>query len=449
MLFQENETTEVKEVVVDDIKKEIIAFANCDGGKLYIGVRDDGTVVGVDNADSVSLQISNMVRDAIKPDVTMFLHYETIAENGKNIVAVNIQRGTDRPYYLAKKGMRPEGVYVRQGYSSVPATDTAIRRMIKETDGDRFEVMRSLNQELTFKAVQKEFELREIEFGARQMRTLRLIDQDGLYSNLALLLSDQCVHTIKAAVFQGTDQTIFKDRREFTGSLMQQMNEVYDFIDFRNQTRATIEKLYRVDVRDYPEVAVREALMNLLVHRDYAFSASALISIYADRIEFVSIGGLMPGIDLEDVMVGISVCRNQDLANVFYRLHLIEAYGTGMGKIMKAYEGVQEKPLIETTKNAFKIILPNVNAKYEIGNTIVPKTGPGIQYIISAEKRLSDEEEKILEYTRTHGTITKNDVIGLLGVSASTAARVIRKMVKSNLLKQNGKARNTHYTIAE
>lgn len=448
MLFRESETVELKEVVVDDIKKEIIAFANCDGGKLYIGVRDDGTVIGLDNADSVSLQISNMVRDAIKPDITMFLHYETIVENGKNIVAVDIQRGTDRPYYLAKKGMRPEGVYVRQGYSSVPATDTAIRRMIKETDGDRFEAMRCLNQDLTFEATKKEFELRKTEFGPQQMRTLKLIDQDGLYSNLALLLSDQCVHTIKVAVFQGTDQTIFKDRREFTGSLMQQMNEVYDFIDFRNQTRATIEKLYRVDVRDYPEVAVREALLNLLVHRDYSFSASAFISIYEDRIEFVSIGGLMPGIDLEDVMVGISVCRNQDLANVFYRLHLIEAYGTGMGKIMKAYESMQVKPVIETTKNAFKIILPNINAKYETENAPV-KTKSGTTVTVHTEKELSDEEEKILEYARKHGAITRNDVIGLLEVSASTAARVIRKMVKTNLLEQKGKARNTHYTIAE
>ncbi len=447
MLFQESETVELKEVVVDDIKKEIIAFANCDGGKLYIGVRDDGTVVGLDNTDSVSLQISNMVRDAIKPDVTMFLHYETIVENGKNIVAVAIQRGTDRPYYLASKGMRPEGVYVRQGYSSVPATDTAIRRMIKETDGDRFEAMRSLNQDLTFEETQKEFTLRKTEFGPQQMRTLKLIDQDGLYSNLALLLSDQCVHTIKVAVFQGTDQTIFKDRREFNGSLMQQMNEVYDFIDFRNQTRATIEKLYRTDVRDYPEIAVREALLNLLVHRDYAFSSSALISIYADRIEFVSIGGLMPGIDLEDVMVGISVCRNQDLANVFYRLHLIEAYGTGMGKIMQAYEGIQEKPAIETTKNTFKIILPNVNAKHETENKTA--SGSGTQHTISIEKKLGDEEEKILEYVRTYGSITKNDVVGLLEVSASTAARVIRKMVKGNLLEQNGRARNTHYTITE
>ena len=447
MLFRESETVELKEVVVDDIKKEIIAFANCDGGKLYIGVRDDGTVIGLDNADSVSLQISNMVRDAIKPDITMFLHYETIVENGKNVVVVDIQRGTDRPYYLAKKGMRPEGVYVRQGYSSVPATDTAIRRMIKETDGDRFEAMRCLNQDLTFEATKKEFELRKTDFGAQQMRTLKLIDQDGLYSNLALLLSDQCVHTIKVAVFQGTDQTIFKDRREFNGSLMQQMNEVYDFIDFRNQTRATIEKLYRTDVRDYPEIAVREALLNLLVHRDYAFSSSALISIYADRIEFVSIGGLMPGIDLEDVMVGISVCRNQDLANVFYRLHLIEAYGTGMGKIMQAYEGMQEKPAIETTKNTFKIILPNVNAKHETENRTASRSGT--QHTISIEKKLGDEEEKILEYVRTYGSITKNDVVGLLEVSASTAARVIRKMVKGNLLEQNGRARNTHYTITE
>lgn len=449
MLYQESETIELKTVVVDDIKKEIIAFANCDGGKLYIGVQDDGTVVGLNDPDGVALQISNMVRDAIKPDVTMFLHYETLEDDGKKVVVVDVQRGTDRPYYIAKKGMRPEGVYVRQGYSSVPATDTAIRRMIKETDGDRFEAMRSLNQELTFKTTKKEFQLREVEFGPQQMRTLRLIDNDGLYTNLALLLSDQGIHTIKVAVFQGTDQTIFKDRREFTGSLMQQMNEVYDFIDFRNQTRATIKRLHRIDVRDYPEIAVREALLNLLVHRDYSFSASALISIYTNRIEFVSIGGLMPGIDLEDIMVGISVCRNQDLANVFYRLQLIEAYGTGMGKIMKAYEGMEEKPTIETTKNAFKIILPNINAKYETNGVSVPEVEPVASPEIEVGKTLSENEEKILEYARQNDSITRNEVMELLDVSASTALRLIRKLVKNNLLKQDGKARNTKYTITE
>lgn len=319
--------------------------------------------------------------------------------------------------------------------------------MIKETDGDRFEAMRCLNQELTFEVTKREFELRNIEFGPQQMRTLKLVDQDNLYSNLGLLLSDQCVHTIKVAVFQGTDQTVFKDRREFTGSLLRQMNEVYDFIDFRNQTRATIEKLLRIDVRDYPEIAVREALLNLLVHRDYSCSASALISIYTNRIEFVSIGGLMPGIDLEDIMVGISVCRNQDLANVFYRLHLIEAYGTGIGRIMKAYEEGEEKPVIETTKNAFKIILPNVNAKYEKTNDSTLPTEPPTNDPVGGA--LNAEEEKVLEYARTHGSVTRNEVIKLLEVSASTASRVLKKMVKRNLLKQNGKARSTNYTIVK
>lgn len=446
MLFRESVTVELKEIATDEIKKEIIAFANCDGGKLYIGVKDDGTVIGVDDADNVSLQISNMVRDTIKPDVTMFVHYETIEEKGKEIIAIDIQRGTDRPYYLAKKGMRPEGVYVRQGCSSVPATDNAIRRMIKETDGDRFEAMRSLNQDLTFDATKKEFNIRKIEFGSKQMQTLKLIDQDGLYTNLGLLLSDQCVHTIKVAVFQGTDQMVFKDRREFSGSLLKQMNEVYDFIDLHNQTRATIEKLLRIDVRDYPEVAVREALLNTLVHRDYSFSSSALISIFTDRIEFVSIGGLMPGIDLEDIMVGLSVCRNQDLANVFYRLHLIEAYGTGMRKIMKAYEGEEEKPKIETTKNAFKIILPNINAKNETRNDKETNIDATIDSATVGENVL-DEEALILYYVRSHDFITRNDVIELLKVSTSTATRILQRLVKSGLLKQCGKARSTRYTM--
>ena len=449
MVFQESETVELKEVIVDDIRKEIIAFANCNGGKLYVGVRDDGTVTGLEDPDSAALQISNMVRDTIKPDITMFLHYETINENDKKIVSVDIQRGTDRPYYIAKKGMRPEGVYVRQGYSSVPATDAAIRRMIKETDGDRFENMRSMNQELTFEAAKKEFQNRKIDFGPQQIRSLKLIDSDGLYTNLALLLSDQCVHSIKAAVFQGTDQAIFKDRREFSGSLMKQMHEVYDFIDFRNQTRATIEKLLRVDVRDYPEIAIREALLNLLVHRDYSFSASALISIYENRIEFVSIGGLMPEIELEDIMAGISICRNQNLANIFYRLQLIEAYGTGISKIMNAYEGTNTRPRIETTKNTFKIILPNVNTGAGVTVTSPPAEEDIPVLVLNDTPALSSQEKRILEYARNYDRITKNKAASLLKVSASTAARLINRLLKQDLLVRHGKARNTYYTAKQ
>ena len=437
MIFQESEMVELKAIVVEDIKKEIIAFANCEGGKLYIGVQDDGTVSGLDNPDETSLQISNMVRDAIKPDLTMFLHNETVTVDEKIIVAVDIQQGTERPYYIAKKGLRPEGVYVRQGYSSVPATNTAIRRMIKETDGDHFEEMRSLEQNLTFESAKKIFAERNVKFGLTQMKTLRMVTQDGVYTNLGLLLSDQCVHTIKAAVFQGTTQSEFKDRKEFSGSLFQQMDETYDFIDFRNQTHSTFDKLYRIDRRDYPETAVREALLNLLVHREYSFRASSFISLYADRLEFTSIGGLVSGVSLKDVTMGISVCRNTKLANVFYRLELIEAYGTGIIKIMEAYDGTGMTPQIETSDNAFKIILPNLNT--------MPESARQIQ--VNPEK--CTPEEKVIALTKQRGFITRKEIEILLGMGQSSCGRLLKKMVENGLLIQEGKGKNIHYHLPQ
>jgi len=430
--LKESETVELKEIIVDDVKKEIIAFANSAGGNLYIGVADDGSIVGVENPDMVILQVVNMVRDSIKPDVTMFLRYTTKDIDGKQIVAVEVQRGVERPYYLARKGLRPEGVYVRQGTASVPATDTAIRRMIKETDGDSFEDMRSLEQDLTFRDTSKEFAERKIELGASQMKTLGILNTDGIYTNLGQLLSEQCAHTVKAAVFEGTDQSVFRDRREFSGSLLQQLNEVYDYIDRRNQISATFDKLRRIDKRDYPEVAVREALLNSLVHRDYSFSASTLISVYLDRIEFTTIGGLPSGVSLDDIMLGLSVCRNPKLANVFYHLELIEAYGTGMGKIMKAYEGSRKKPIIETTENAFKIILPNLNEGGFLG---------------SEEKAKNNIEEKVLELAKRNGTITRKDIEQFTELKQTAAGRLLRNMVKENLLVQKGQGRSTEYTL--
>ena len=437
MIFQESETVELKAIVVEDIKKEIIAFANCEGGKLYIGVLDDGTVTGLDNPDETSLQISNMVRDAIKPDLTMFLHYETITVDEKKIVAVDIQQGTERPYYIAKKGLRPEGVYIRQDYSSVPATNTAIRRMIKETDGDHFEEMRSLEQKLTFESAKKIFAERNVKFGFTQMKTLGMATQDGVYTNLGLLLSDQCVHTIKAAVFQGITQSEFKDRKEFSGSLFRQMNEAYDFIDFRNQTHSTFDKLYRIDRRDYPETAVREALMNLLVHREYSFRASTFISLYSDRLEFISIGGLISGVSLKDVTMGISVCRNAKLANIFYRLELIESCGTGIMKIMEAYEGSGMTPQIETSDNAFKIILPNLNA--------VPE--PARQIQVNPEKGMP--EEKVIALTKQRGFVTRKEIEILLGMGQSSCGRLLKKMVENGLLIQEGTGKNIHYCLPQ
>ena len=431
MAFVESEVVELKAEVVGDICKEVIAFANTKGGTLYIGVSDDGSVVGVKNADQVILQLNNMIRDSIKPDVTMFVGYETQHVGDKDIIAVTIQKGTDRPYYLGSKGLKPSGVYVRNGTSSDPATDTAIRRMIKETDGDSFESMRSLEQNLSFEAAKKQFEKQNIPFDTAKMQTLGMISADGIYSNVALLLSDQCPSTIKAATFSGEDKGSCQDRREFGGSLFQQMEELYSYLDMRNQTKATFDGLYRIDTRDYPENALREALLNSLVHRDYSFRASTLVSVYADRIEFVSVGGLPSGIELDDIMLGLSVCRNPKLAAIFYRLQLIEAYGTGMPKIMNAYADTELKPKIEVSSNAFKITLPNRNtgANKAVTLTSTPKSN----------------EKLILDFIDSHGHIVRSDVDRLLEVSQATANRILKRMVAEGLIYQDGNGRKTKY----
>lgn len=431
MAFVESEVVELKAEVVGDICKEVIAFANTKGGTLYIGVSNDGSVVGVKNADQVMLQLNNMIRDSIKPDVTMFVGYETQHVTDKDIIAVTIQKGTDRPYYLGSKGLKPSGVYVRNGTSSDPATDTAIRRMIKETDGDSFESMRSLEQNLSFEAAEKQFEKQNIPFDAAKMQTLGMISADGIYSNVALLLSDQCPSTIKAATFSGEDKGSFQDRREFDGSLFQQMEELYSYLDMRNQTKATFDGLYRIDTRDYPEDALREALLNSLVHRDYSFRASTLVSVYADRMEFVSVGGLPSGIELDDIMLGLSVCRNPKLAAIFYRLQLIEAYGTGMPKIMNAYTETELKPKIEVSSNAFKITLPNRNTGANHTETLVGT--------------LKSEEKRILDFIGSHGHIVRSDVDRLLDVSQATANRILKRMVAEGLIYQDGNGRKTKY----
>lgn len=212
-----------------------------------------------------------------------------------------------------------------------------------------FEQMRSLEQDLTFLSAKTEFDESNIPF---KEKNLGIQNQDGIYTNLGLLLSDQCKHTIKVAVFNGETQNVFQDRNEFTGSLFKQMHEVYSYIDFRNQKHSNFSGLKRIDKRDYPEVAIREALLNLIVHREYSYSASSFIRMYTDRIEFTSIGGLLKGITLEDIRLGISVCQNPKLANIFYRSELIEAYGTGIQKIIDSYSESEFKPQFVTTENA-------------------------------------------------------------------------------------------------
>lgn len=440
-MLLESKTTEFKRAYTGDLKYAVVAFANTDGGTIYVGVNDDGSVYGVSDPDGTMLQITNMIRDVIRPDVTMFTECGTEENEGKTVIVINVQRGTARPYYLSGKGVRPEGVYIRQGTSSVPASETVILNMIKETSGDCYEDSRSINQLLTFEKAENYFAKRKLPFGDQQKRTLNIIGPDSTYTNLGMLLSDQCVHTIKLAVFEGSKKSIFRDRRELSGSLLTQLEDAYSYIDQFNRTRAEFEGLDRVDKRDYPSEALREALLNAITHRDYSFRGSTLISIFDDRIEFVTIGGLVRGLTFNDIMLGVSALRNQKLANVFYRLKLIEAYGTGILKINESYADCLVKPRFEVTDNAFKITLPNRNYVGERKDA----TASAPLTVNSKESRM----ELLLRLAEKRGFIVRKDVESELKVSQATAILILRDMVEKGLLIKEGSGKQLKYRIAE
>ena len=275
----ESERTEYKSQLVDDIYKEVIAFANTDGGVIYIGIDDHGNVTGIDNVDETYTRLTNGIRDAIVPDVTMFVRY--VLQESK-VIQIEVGEGSYKPYYLKSKGMKPSGVYVRQGASSVPASPEQIRRMIKESDGDNFEDDRCLEQSLTFEAAKAAFKQYGVEFSTEKYRGLG-ITKNGVFTNLALLLSDQCLHTTKIAVFNDESCTEFRDSREFGGSIFKQFENTVNYLALCNKTVSTIKGIVRTDKQDYPEEAIREALLNALVHRDYSFSGSSIINVHRQQ----------------------------------------------------------------------------------------------------------------------------------------------------------------------
>ena len=431
-MFKESIHLELKKEYVKDILKTVIAFANTSGGKIYIGIDDDGKVLGVQKLDTDILKLSNSIRDSIKPDITLFTSILVEKIDGKDVIVVDVQKGVSSPYYLTDKGIRPSGVYVRQGASSVPATDSSILKMIRDTDGDNFEELRSLNQNLDFVFLKKEFEDANIKLEHSQMRTFNIIDEDGLYTNLGLLLSEQCPHTIKAAVFEGSTKEIFKDRFEFSGSLLKQMKDVYSFLNRYNRTNSEITGLKRTDTREYPEIAIREALLNSIVHKEYSYSSSTLISVFDDKIEIVTIGGLTKGLNEDDIMLGVSILRNRNLANIFYRLKLIEAYGTGIPKIIESYNEYNVKPKIEISSNAFKITLPN---------TLKEKS------ISKLEKNLSDKEYLIVNMLKENEYIKRTDIEKNLSISSSMAIKLLRNMVENSIIEKLGKGKNVIYRL--
>ena len=432
----ESERIEYKSQMLEDLYKEVIAFANTDGGVIYIGIDNEGNLTGIDDVDETYTRLTNGIRDAIAPDVTMFVRY--VLQDNK-VIRIEVGEGSYKPYYLKAKGIKPTGVYVRQGASSVQASPDQIRRMIKESDGDNYEDSRSLDQDLTFSAAETAFQRYGVEFSIEKYRVLG-ITQNDIFTNLALLLSDQCLHTTKIAVFKDEFCTEFRDSKEFGGSVFKQFEDSVTYLALCNRTASTIKGVVRTDKKDYPEEAIREALLNAIVHRDYSFSGSIIINVNDSKMEFISLGGLLPGLSTEDIRIGVSQPRNKKLAEVFHRLRLIESYGTGIRRIFKLYENCPIQPVIEVTANAFKIVLPNMNACGAVAER-VPEAAE------KAPVAITPQMKTVLDYLAEYEEMTDEDLQELLNVKKTRAYLLARQMHENGLIEIVGRGAEKRYKL--
>jgi len=434
IIMIENQTTEFKREYNTKTKNTLLAFLNTDGGTLYIGLSDDGSVFGINgDLDLEARKVATSFRDSITPDPSGYFTVEPEKRNGKYIIKVTVERGSAIPYCFSSHGLVPQGVYVRVGSATVMATREHIRQMIKDNGAGQFITELSLEQNLTFNWADRVFAEKDIRFAHEQKQSLGLIRPDGRYTNLALILSDQCPYSTKAAIFEGKNKERFKDRKEFTGSLFKQIDEVMTYLHVYNRVRGTFEGAYRIDHPDYPGITLREAFINALIHRDYYNEGSILISMFDDRLEFVSMGGVMPGVTHDLMLAGVSVTRNEKLAQIFYRLKIIEAFGTGIPRIFSTYENCAAKPEIPIVDGGFLIRIPNMN--YYISNdTDTGKMTGG-----------TNEQRLITMFPDTN--FVKEDAANALDLTASGAYKMLQRMKEQGLIVAQKEGKRWVYSV--
>ncbi len=431
-MYIETDQIELKQRYTNDIAKEVIAFLNTSGGTIYIGINDDGEVVGVDDQDETLLKVSNLIHDTVVPDALSFIRIDIYDDC---IIRIQIMEGTNKPYYLKRKGLRPEGVYVRIGTSSRPSTETGIQQMLMSSYTISYEEQLSKKQDLTFETMNEVFSSNKLALKSEQMKSLKLVNTSGDYTNLAYLLSDQCMHSLKVAVYKGASEYDFQDRREFGGSLFKILKDTLDYIEVNNNLKSQIEGYRRIDSRDYKPEVIREAVLNAIIHRDYSYSGSILVNIYEDRMEITSLGGLDYGLTYKDLSMGISQTRNPSLAQIFYRLRFVEAYGTGLKKIQYEYSDYDFSKLVKLSDHVFKVILWNKN----LTSQIVKKS--------EDDYFTKQIDPSINEFLKQYSIFTRLELQKYLQVGQTKAGLIINELLNNRTISKIGKGKATKYLI--
>jgi predicted HTH transcriptional regulator len=321
-----------------------------------------------------------------------------------------------------------------------------------------YEELISKNQNLTFNTLKLKFEEKNIEYNKFKMITSGFI-KGNKFTNLAYIFSDQYDIETKIGVYFGLDRSTFKSKKEFSGSIISQIDKTLEYCDICNETRIIIDgSPMRKEYNSYIKLALREAILNCFCHRDYNKRSNIKIEYFNNRCEIISPGGFYGGLTIEEALSGVQSFRNKYLVQLLHKLGYIENYSSGLNRIISEYEKYNIIPVIESSLNMFKITFPNIN--YNLDNITINEPSYYIKDNVAnnvvdvadkfenvADNVANESLEKILiAAIRKNNKISRKDLARLINKSSKTIERLLKN---NKRIIRVGSTKSGHWEIIE
>lgn len=415
--MRETRIIEFKETITNTFLKTVSAFSNYNGGEIYFGIDDNGNVKGIADVKQSCLHIENKINDSIspQPDYTLEIQKDST-------IKLTVKSGIHKPYLYKSKA------YKRNDTATIEVDTLEFSRLILEGKNIRFEELPYNNQKLTFEILhQKLKESIQIEtFNKDTLKILNLYDNNNEYNNAAGLLADRNHFPGIDIVKFGQNISVIQKRATIENiSILEVYDKAIDM--FRDYYQyEIIEGAERKNVEKIPEAAFREAIANALIHRAWDIESQIRVLMFDDRLEVISPGGLPSGITEDEYLSGkISVLRNRNLANVFYRLGFVEIFGTGITRIKQLYESALRKPDFEVSENTIRIMLP----------------------VFEENINLTEDEKQVYALLSTTMLKPISEIAPYTPFGKSKTTQLLKEMSQKGVVEVKGKGRGTKYII--
>ena len=403
--MQNTETNRIenKEQLNEDFEQEVIAFLNYkEGGIIYVGINKNGQVVGVENTDLTQLQIKDRIKNNIQPSTLGLFDVTVETIDNKEIIKVIISSGTEKPYYLRKKGRTPEGCYIRIGSSKERMTERMIEEMFARRIKNSLKEIESPRQDLTFRQLKIHYEGNGMILNDNFARNLNLLTDEGKYNYNAYLLADENNISIKLVKYLGTSKMELIENQEYGYCcLITATQRILDRLTAENTVYAKIEYNGRKEVEMIDSKALKEAVINAMVHSDYTLTTTPIIELYSDRIEITSGGGLPQGLSQEEFLEGVTAPRNKELIRVFKDVDLIENIGSGVLRILDAYD----KSCFKFMDHFLRVSFKYKENPFEYDEKTDKKTTKKTDKKITKKIKVKPQEKDVLNFCKDAKTL--------------------------------------------